>query len=193
MAHFDGCMPSPLAHVVVGAWLGRTCASRMVRRGYSSPPPGLATFAGVIFSLLPDADAVPGVLIGEVGRWHNGWTHSILAWAFVGFWVWLGAALLRRDDRRFWLHTSVVAMGLHLAMDFVTVSRGLMLAWPFSRARVQIPWALFYGLRYSEGWWSFHHVWTIGNEVAVLALFAGALWASRRLLSTGRRTNSSPT
>ena len=66
-------------------------------------------------------------------------------------------------------------------MDFLTVTRGSMLLWPFSSERVSPPVHLFYGLGWSHGVASELHLVTLVTELAFVAILAAfVLWVDRR-------------
>jgi inner membrane protein len=179
-------MPSPIAHLAVGY-----VAYRIIRP--KKPPerseyqhhlatlPALTASLGL--SLLADIDVVPGVLLGDFGRFHNTVTNSI----FVGFGF---AALIGAVGRltgwyrwrsAFWL--TLISYLLHIFMDYSTGGRGVMLFWPFSAERYTSPLRLFYGLRWSAGLFSLHHIWTIGTELAFVSALAVVSWLVTRIFS----------
>ena len=63
-------------------------------------------------------------------------------------------------------------------MDYFTVGRGVLAFWPFTAERFSAPVPLFYGLRWSEGWVSPRHVWTVLTEVpfAAVVVYAATRW-----------------
>ena len=75
-------MPSPIAHAAMGYVVYRVFRSRMPRMSKEVPRyAGLLTqlsIATVAVSLVPDLDSVPGILLGDLGRFHNGFTHSLV-------------------------------------------------------------------------------------------------------------------
>ena len=117
-------MPSPLAHTAVGCLLARTVA----RSGTGVR----LTLAFVSLSLLPDLDAVPGYLLGDLFTWHNNFSHSLAAGIAAALLIGLAAALLKSPSPARWALAALLCWWTHLAMDFFTVGRGVMLLWPFS-------------------------------------------------------------
>ncbi len=163
-------MPSPIAHTVAAialtgwgtSWISPD-VSRIRRRGLF--PVVLA------LSFAADVDALPILWGGDLGRWHNQFTHSLLFAVGVGL---AGAAALWRCGVRGWrraLILSWTAVGIHLLMDWTSAGRGIMLFWPFSGLRYRAPFLLFEGFHWSEGWFAARHLVTLANELA----FAGAV------------------
>ena len=172
-------MPSPLAHVAVGIAIGRVWP----RRGADwSRVPLMATCAAL--SMLPDLDAVPGLVLGNLAQYHNHFAASPAFGTAVALLAALIAAIVRpgaraRSARRAFLLT-FACYQTHLAMDFMTVSRGTMLFWPISETRYAPPFHLFYGLRWSDGLVSARHLITLASEVAFIALLAFTLHLAPR-------------
>jgi inner membrane protein len=135
-------------------------------------------------SLLPDVDAVVGIAAGDLGRFHNNLTHSL----FVALGVALiagGLASLGRHlplwlarlaesmpgfGRAFWL--ALVCYGAHVALDWMTYGKGVMAFWPLTDRRFSSPITVFYGLRWSEGIWSSHHLVTVLTELGIVGAVA---------------------
>lgn len=172
-------MPSPIAHTAVGyviyAW-----NREAVKTGDEALPLSLATIVGI--SLLPDLDIILALLTGNVEQTHNNWTHSpvtgLTATLIGGSALWFA----RRKSWRHWAVTIFICYELHVLMDFFTVGRGVMLLLPFSHERYSAPVAIFYGLRWSQGVFSSHHVWTIATELlfAVVVLIVSSHLSSRK-------------
>jgi inner membrane protein len=169
-------MPSPLAHLAVGY---------VIHRAYQ-PPPGprlvahvpLSLAAALGFALLPDVDSVAGILMGDLGRYHNGWTHSLAAGLGVSAIVGSVALCGGRGAARKWFVLALLCYGSHVVMDFLTIGRGVMALWPLSAERYASPIRLFYGLHWSQGWLSVRHLWTLLTELGFVAVLGAAvsLW-----------------
>lgn len=123
-----------------------------------------------VLSLLPDFDAVPGILMGNLGRFHNNGSHSF----FVGITIALLGALIMRwvkgEKYQYWFLLIFSCYGLHIVMDFFTYGRGVMVFWPLSTKRYLSPILLFYGLHWSDGIFSIKHFWTLLNETGFVLL-----------------------
>jgi membrane-bound metal-dependent hydrolase YbcI (DUF457 family) len=163
--------PSPIAHSAMGYLLGRVFVKNkplmVINREIRNP---WVILAALFFSLLPDIDAIPGILLNDFGRYHNQWTHSLavglgvsLLVGFVAYW--------RRRSFGFWFLLASLSYTFHIIMDYFTMGdRGLMLFWPFTSERFLSPIPLFWGVRWSEGLWSPLHLITIATELLFVAL-----------------------
>ncbi len=198
-------MPSPIAHISVGyviycclrsKWTAKTRVNPEVK---PSPPwrgaarrGGFLLFTCIFLSLLPDMDCIPGLFTGNLKPFHNYYSHSIfvLLLAAVPLAFLVQFLLFRSSnspidqspherERYVYAYALTAACVLiHVTMDVLGYGRGQMLFWPLTDARFKLPFYIFYGLRWSEGWWSIHHVWTILTEglfavgIIVLTKFA---------------------
>jgi membrane-bound metal-dependent hydrolase YbcI (DUF457 family) len=174
-------MPSPIAHVSVGyaVWicLRDRSSSALTPRLRDT---WLALPAALFLSLLPDVDAVPGILLGELHRFHNNLTHSILAAclaAVVCGWIARGLHAVRPA---LWFRLALLCCGSHVAMDYFTGGRGVLLFWPFSISRFQSPVILFHGLKWSAHLRDGTHLVTLLNELLFAASLLLLVHATRR-------------
>jgi membrane-bound metal-dependent hydrolase YbcI (DUF457 family) len=166
-------LPSPFAHASVGYLIYRITAARQperARRVFRKLP--LLLVVSLAASLLPDLDAVPGVLTGDFSRFHNNWTHSLAAGLLISL---AAAAILARGLRTGfagWFSVVLLSYEMHVIMDFFTRGRGVLLLWPFSMERFTAQVLLFAGVRWSQGLFSLLHLWTLAGElVFVLIIF----------------------
>jgi inner membrane protein len=165
-------MPSPIAHIAAGYALYKICRSRLLQDTPLRVDGSVRSMAAIVgLSLLPDLDAIPGLLMGDLNRFHNNLTHSIVAGVVaalaIGGFVWLK----NRDGFGRWFSLTLIAYQLHILMDFFTRGRGVMLLWPFTEERFEPAIKLFFGLQRSRGWLTIDHVWMLFNELT----FAGAV------------------
>jgi len=184
---------TPIGHGLVGF----TCVlttSKLDRRAGRA-----AVVVALVFSIAPDFDFLPGILLGKPALYHQGPSHSLVV-ALVGA---LLAALIIRFrgwslTRRFWL--IFLAYASHIFIDCLGPDNrepyGLPLFWPFSSAHFQSPIPLLPGVHHvvrtdaSTGEWlralvDWHNVRAIGIEVLVgstLIVLVGLLrwWCRRR-------------
>jgi membrane-bound metal-dependent hydrolase YbcI (DUF457 family) len=175
-------MPSPLAHLSAGY-----AVFKMMEPGspYDGQPlltrQWLALGAAMFFSILPDFDSLAGFATGDLGKYHNNLTHSFAVAAGVALSVALLARAFRARRPGFWTAFGILCYLAHLAMDYFTWGRGLMLFWPLTSRRFGPPVYLFYGLHWSEGLFSRRHVWTVLTESGfVVAAIVGAHLVARR-------------
>jgi inner membrane protein len=167
-------MPSPIAHVAAGYLVWKSGRESLMSTDgrFSS----LAYIAALAFlSLLPDADAIPGILLHDHERFHNYFSHSLFSGMILSLLLLLVAGALGRPRPFLWLKYGLTCYWIHLAMDFMTVGRGVMLFWPLSSGRFSSPVRLFVGLHWSAGPWSLRHLETFLTEglliLSILLLF----------------------
>ncbi|HVR72746.1 MAG TPA: metal-dependent hydrolase [Planctomycetota bacterium] len=141
-------MPSPIAHTLAGLGLAAAIPSR-------GAPALLWAALGIFAANAPDLDFVPGLILGDANRWHQGPSHSLaaaLALALAGG----GAAYLagRGGRARAALVAALLAAGLasHLLLDLFAEDRrepmGIPLLWPWSTETFKAPWVIFGAIRH---------------------------------------------
>jgi inner membrane protein len=170
-------MPSPIAHVAVGYLIKeayqrsqQTQPNRSMFRRFA------ILFVFVTLSLLPDLDAVLGILFGNFGRYHNNASHSLIVGLFVALIIGSVAWWRKRFGFVMWFSFALLCYEMHVIMDFFTVGRGVMLFWPLTSERFISPVLLFYGLHWSDGWISIKHVWTLVSELGFMIFVVGILY-----------------
>lgn len=157
-------MPSPLIHLSAAAALA--CRTS----GQNSTPLWRIMAAAAFFSMLPDLDFLPGLIMRNAQAYHNQASHSLLAGlaaCLAGTFAtkpFLPALSMRQTAA---LLTS--CYGSHLLLDWLTFGRGLKLLWPVMDTRFASPFPVFYGVRHSEGLLSSSHLITLFSELAFLA------------------------
>lgn len=161
-------MPSPLVHATAGYILYRVFR-RQDNEDVTRPDvPLLATT--FFFSVLPDIDVALGFWHRDMGNFHNQESHSL----FVGLFVALlfGGLLAIRNHRKALplFAVALVAYSVHIVLDSLIPSRGVMMFWPLTAERFASPIPLFVGLKWSEGLWHPFHIVTFANELLVAAL-----------------------
>jgi membrane-bound metal-dependent hydrolase YbcI (DUF457 family) len=175
-------VPSPIAHAAIGYAICEIAhRSRPRARGAGLATPRWQLVAAVGLSLLPDVDSFLGLLTGNLGRYHNNLTHSILVGLAVAAIVGLVALLRDRRLGVYWFALALSCYGAHLLADVLTIGRGIMWLWPWSAERLLSPVPLFYGLHWSDGLWSVRHVWTLLTELGFAALLFLAVGSVSRL------------
>lgn len=166
-------MPSPYAHAIAGIAISTPYLNSKIRAMQHKED--IVTL--IVFSLLPDLDALPGLLVGNMSLYHNQFTHSPL-FAIIVFLIYSGIRRMIPPSRSL-IHTlklSAGAYGLHLIMDVFTHGRGLMLSWPFSDERYSPPFVLFYGFRHSEPLLSTSHIITFVTESLTMLPVLALVW-----------------
>lgn len=126
-------MPLPVGHALAGL------ALRQVRPVFFSPRGWLDALLLMFLANLPDADFLPGLLLGRPNLHHHGPFHSLGAALGVAL---LGAALLRWRGRRFAPAAALIflAFASHLLLDIFALDLvapfGIPLFWPLSGGHV---------------------------------------------------------
>lgn len=174
-------MPSPFAHMAAGYIVYRFFKRRTPKSIRLWIIPGqLAAFAGL--SLLPDLDALPGIILGDFGRFHNNFTHSltmglVVALVFASLVSWMS-----KVSWNAWFSAALICYELHVIMDMFTGDRGVMLLWPFTSTRFTAPLKLFAGVQWGHGFLSAWHLWTLFTEglfFAIVLLIINRLYKNR--------------
>ncbi len=147
-------------------------------------PLSLSLVLALGLSLFPDLDSILGILMGDLERYHNNLTHSLILGVVVASGVSGVVWLKQRSGFSAWFMISLLCYEMHVLMDFFTSGRGVMLLWPFSSNRYSSTVSLFYGVQWSEGWVSPQHLLTLVTEMGfILFVFVMAY-----LLSIIRRS-----
>jgi inner membrane protein len=186
-------VPSPIAHLGVGYVIYHVFRGRGPGPAcmWPAPLPRLL-MATAALSMLADLDAVPGLLTGELPRFHNHATHSLAAAVVTALVVGSVVWWKQRTGFRYWFGVALLSYGAHVLMDFFSPGRGVMLLWPYSVDRFSSPVKLFYGLHWSDGWVSVRHLWTVATELApiLVAILIGCI-VQKVLMSRARGDEAS--
>lgn len=208
-------MPSPVGHSLAALALARIfrrmAPARHADVGGSSPGDAVQTVSLPVVVLLivaasaPDLDFIPGILIGNPGRFHHlGPSHSLLTVFAVGALVALVCALAGvRSWRRLGVF-ALLACASHLFLDVLTVGAqpgpDLPLFWPFRPSPddyVGLPFHLFLGIKRDPAASNFfssvmfaHNALAVVLEAVIMGVVL-ALPAVARRVTSGRRSVSS--
>jgi membrane-bound metal-dependent hydrolase YbcI (DUF457 family) len=180
-------MPSPISHIAAGIIIYRSLPAEQRQKfpGRMFRFPFLALIIlGV--SLLPDMDALLGILTGDMGSYHNQGSHSLFTGLIVAIVLGLILRWWFKGKYLFWVGLLFASYTAHLFLDMLTNGRGIMLLWPFSTERFLSPVLLFYGLRWSHGLWSITHMWTVISEVVFWGVVFGLAHRFRLLKRVGK-------
>ena len=177
-------MPSPIGHSLLALAI---C-------GMKAPPTLRAPWWWMLIliaAVAPDLDFLPGIIIGEPNRFHQGPTHSISgAFCFAaGLWVLIKPVRIREATILFFVYLS------HLIADMLAedlgAPYGILLLWPFSDQYFLSPVSLF--SNFSHGGHgdgltgvlgdilSTHNLWTIALEVIIVGPLLALVALLRRL------------
>ncbi len=184
-------MPSPIAHGATAYALYRAFGARLEEKTGPAPwSPRRVLLVIVALSFLPDLDVIPGLLVGDLPGIHNSIMNSISVGVLVAFAVggimWFVGRMAARD----WFIIALISYWLHVAMDYFTTERGVMLFWPLTTRRFIAPIKLFYGFHYSEGLISIRHVWTVVTELAFALVLLLVIRLFARLISSRRAASA---
>ncbi len=191
-------MPLPVGHALAGIGLQRAWPGLFFRRGWHD-----ALFC-VLLANLPDADFLPGLLLGRPNLFHHGAFHSLGAALAVAL---LTAGMFRLANRRSapqrrrtrpLAAAAFLILSSHLLLDYFTIDRvppfGLPLLWPVSGRYFIASRPIFLDVTRSPDAGDFfisilsrHNLAAALREAALVggAAFCLALWRARR---DGRRT-----
>lgn len=175
-------MPSPIAHSAIGYVVYRIYGKQTpyLNKSLFGVLPRLLLIT-MVLSLLPDLDSIPGIVLGDFGRYHNSATHSFI----VGFLVSLIIAaivwLKLRKNFWIWFFIPFFCYQAHVLMDMFTFGRGVMAFWPLTSMRFKSPVYLFYGLHWSDGLFSPRHILTIITELIFVLILYGSFHVLMRV------------
>ena len=142
----------------------------------------------------PDLDFLPGLFVGDLGRYHHGPSHSI-AFAIL-FGLCAGAFFSRR------MHAFVIAFSLylsHVLLDYLVQDPspplGVRLFWPFSHEYYMAPFAFYRPFNYPGSFaepmisivFSFHNLLTLLTEILfLLPVLVFVSWYKRSTLGANK-------
>ena len=171
-------MPSPIAHTTAAYAIFVASNSQLDRFLPWNERRGTHLFLVLVFlCLLPDFGSIIGLVTGDFARFHNSWEHSLLVGLVVGLAGGAAISQFRGDPFWRWFVVVLLCYQSHVLMDYFTIGRGVMLFWPFSEERWGAPIKLFYGLHWSDGWWTPRPLWTAVTEIAFAAVVVtGLVW-----------------
>ena len=162
--------------------------------GIFSPLPSIRKslwIGGIIFvALAPDLDFLPGLWLGDAGRYHQTYSHSLglgllFSLLFGGIVKWL----FRSTS---YLPCCLLIFGVygsHLLLDFFTADYsppyGFPVWWPLSATPQTSPLALFPHVRrnlYQTDFWS-HNLFALLVEGFILLPLWFASWKGRQIIT----------
>lgn len=182
-------MPTPLGHGLMGLALA-SCVVSPHRFSTNRPLVAVAVFSAVA----ADLDFLPGLLVGEPGRFHHGLSHSLGAALLYGLLV---GFLIRFPALGSYARRATI-MGLlylsHPLLDLVAVDTsfpfGEPFLWPLSGTYLLSPVTIFSDVHHGNRWADFvnwHNLSALGLEALLLAPFTALMlaWRARRTLRVG--------
>jgi inner membrane protein len=134
-------MASPYGHALIGLSLLNVWSIKgPIKKGVWSLY-GLA----ILGACLPDLDFLPGLLMGQGGRFHHGIIHSLGFVLTVSLLVWFGIVLFQKSPDMLRVGGLIFSLTLsHLILDYLTEApKGFPLLWPFTEIPCMSPWPIF--------------------------------------------------
>lgn len=139
-------MPSPVGHMLGGAAVllagtRKESRSRLIL--------GITLFA----SIVPDLDFLPGILIGNMGAFHHGISHSLTFAVLFGAITFL---FVMQVEKAVALQAAMLATGSyvgHILLDFVGVNegtQGVPILWPLYDEKFGYTLGLFGHFRWGD-------------------------------------------
>jgi inner membrane protein len=134
-------MASPYGHALAGLTLLNLWLPQFPTEERSRSIYGWAVFG----ACLPDLDFIPGLLLGQGGRFHHGIIHSIGFAITVSMLLWIGIGLLQKNHNFLKIGGLILCLTFsHLLMDFFTeATKGFPLLWPFTEVPFLSPVLIF--------------------------------------------------
>jgi inner membrane protein len=179
-------MPSPIGHSLMGYIICRATIRPIVSHHWK-----LITFC-VFAANAPDLDFLPGLLAGDLGRYHHGPSHSI---AFAVFFGILAGAFFSRRIYAFGMGFSLYLS--HVLLDYLVQDPspplGVPLFWPFNHEYYMASFAFYRAFNYPGSLaepiistiFSFHNFLSMMTEVLfLLPVLVFVSWYKRSTLGS---------
>jgi inner membrane protein len=180
-------MPSPIGHSMMGYILYRLAAKPSL--GYFSS--GVAPY--LLAANAPDLDFIPGLLVGDLGRYHHGPSHSIVAAFIFGL---FSVIIVRRLSVFVGVSSAYLS---HILLDYLVQDPsspyGVPLFWPLTERYYMAPFAFYRPVNYPGSLnddfihivFSLHNLITVFAEVFLLTpVLILVLLCKRHLFSASR-------
>jgi inner membrane protein len=179
-------MPSPVLHTLAAVLIAKPSS-----RAASHRDKTILIGSAVIAANVPDLDFVPGILLGDPGKYHHGSSHSLLAAILFG----LAAGLIAHFAR----YPAAARLGVVASLAYVThllldaaaplddAGRGVPFFWPLSAHHFVSPVRLFMGIGLEPSRGSLlaslltpHNILAFGLEIAVVLAVVGVVRILRK-------------
>jgi inner membrane protein len=174
-------MPSPLGHSLMGYTICRATIKPHVAHDWKLI--ALCVFA----ANAPDLDFLPGLFVGDLGRYHHGASHSVIFAVFLGI---LAGTLFSRRIYAFGMGFSLYLS--HVLLDYLVQDPspplGIPLFWPVTGEYYMAPFAFYRPFNYPTSFaepvlstvFSFHNFLTMMTEILfLLPLLVLVSWCKR--------------
>ena len=169
-------MATPVGHYLVGLSIAQVFARDDAERRQGF---GLATVA-----LLADLDVLPGILAGDLGRFHHDVSHSLTVAAMFSI-AGLLALTWRGSRRSVYLATLLfILYASHVVLDFFTLDTGapygVPLFWPWIPDTYESPWLILPNVQHTGApLIGTHNLLLIMREVLLFLPLAGLVYTLR--------------
>lgn len=138
----------------------------------------------ILGASLPDLDFIPGLILGQGGRYHHGISHSIGFALLVS--LLMGVATYLIKGKPAFIKAAALTFGLilsHLFLDYFTEApKGFPLFWPFTESLFLSPFSIFPRV---ERTWGHPQLW---QQIRLCFLVESFLFIP--FLATARRKSS---
>ena len=139
-------MPSPLLHGAAGAAL----AGAWWRR----PDKLVVIVALIVAANVADLDLVPGLLMGDAGRYHHQFTHSLGVAVIAGVMAVAAAAWFRLQNAARFGVLVAAAFASHVVLDMLSIGKSpynaVPLLWPITNQLYTLPPSIFPDIQYER-------------------------------------------
>jgi inner membrane protein len=180
-------MPTPVGHSLMGY---------LIYSGTGAEP-SYRRWSPLVLYLLganaADLDFIPGMLVGEPGRYHHGPSHSLGFAILFGLAVSLAILFLRLGDV---VRNSIISFSLyfsHVILDYFSTDTslpyGVPLLWPLSAEYYIAPFAFLpdvqrapsSGMEFIASVFSLHNLWavTVESLMFIPLIFLMLVWNRR--------------
>ncbi|PSO64382.1 MAG: hypothetical protein BRC41_12765 [Cyanobacteria bacterium QH_9_48_43] len=178
-------MPSPVGHTLAGLCGFIPARQRVPKRHQLK-----LLLASVAIANLPDADFLPGLLLGNLGAFHRHGTHSLIVAAVFGIFV---ALLVGRWqlNRIWWGIWAAELYASHIVLDMLGADpgapSGVQALWPLSQQNYISPITLFAQFDYSDSGLGMvrtilspQNFWGMLREFIIMTPLFGLVWLFSR-------------
>jgi len=186
-------MPSPIGHALASFILGRVFQKKPDAWDWRK------LFFLVFCGIAPDLDFIPGILTGDLYRYHHQFSHSFLGTVFMGCVLWVIYGFWRKVWQKKDLGLIVFTVMIHPVLDIFLADPvapyGCPLFMPFSDQYYMSPWVFFERTSLHESVFESRNLKSFLIELCVFAPWAMVLslksprkiylWVMASLLSSG--------
>lgn len=166
-------MATPVGHYLLGLSIAQAFARNNRERKWALLLANIAWF--------PDLDVLPGLLVGNLGQFHHGATHSLTAAVLFTVAGVLALRWLRKSGILDLTFPFFLIYGSHLVLDLVTLDTGapygIPLFWPWSFQTYESPWLLLPNVQHTAApLISLHNILLAVQEALIFVPLNGAMY-----------------